>query len=262
MDTILVTGGTGTLGREVVGQLLAKGLNVAVLTSREQPDLPREVTVRRGDLAEQRGLKEATEKAGAIIHCASNPLNAEKMDIEGTKALLEAVKHGSSPHFIYISIVGTDQSEYPYYRAKTSVENMIRQSGLPWSILRTTQFHNFVLDRMIYPMENSGQSQITVPSGIRFQSVDIREVAGRLTETAEKEPTMQLEEMGGPEVLDLEEMARTYVKIKRLHYEIVSEPPSGRLYGAFRSGINICRGDHNGKITWEKFLRDRFEITA
>lgn len=76
---ILVTGGTGTLGREVVHQLLDLTHQVSVLSSREKPLLPKSVEVFKGDLAAN--VREATENAEIVIHCASSPIDPHKIDV-------------------------------------------------------------------------------------------------------------------------------------------------------------------------------------
>lgn len=257
MSAVLVTGGTGALGREVTSRLVERGHRVRILSHRAQPDTPPGVEVTTGDLASGAGLREAAAGVEAIIHCASNPGDAQAVDVAGTRALLEAARVSSSTTlFIYISIVGVDRSAYGYYQAKYAAEGLIEQSGLPWTILRATQFHDLVHDRFIVPAVDAGSpTEITLPAGLRFQTVEIGEVAERLVSLMEQGPARQTLEMGGPQILTLEEMADTYLWVRGVHATIRSEPVPGGLYEAFRSGINLTPEHADGKITWEQYLR-------
>ena len=260
MRNILVTGGTGTLGSEIVRQLLASGHEVSVLSSADNPVLPKQAKFCKGDLETNRGLQQAVKNIDTIIHCASNPREAEKIDVPGTRYLLQAAKQAGINHFVYISIVGVDQSSFPYYKAKTEVEQMIRESGIPLSILRTTQFHDFVLYRIIRSFEQVAEPNITIPEGLKFQTVDIREVAQRLVEISVNNPAGKLPDMGGPEILSLEQMTRIYLEILGRRQKVIAQPIENEFFQIFRSGINLCPGNATGKITWEKFLRNHFEI--
>src|SRR5579871_5621488 len=180
MSTVLVTGGTGTLGRAVVARLLNRPHRVRILSHQAHPVMPAAVEVAPGDLVSGAGLREAARGVEVIIHCATNwrdPLM--RTDVAGTRALLQAARAGGLPHILYISIVGVDRTEYPYYRAKWEVEQMVAQSGFPWTVLRATQYHPFVQ----YLLQSCGadtQPEVVVPGGIRMQSIDVGEVADRL----------------------------------------------------------------------------------
>src|SRR5690606_32022722 len=223
MKNILVTGATGTLGRALIKQLLEQQFQVNALSSQQNPLLPPEVKIYRGDLSTSNGLEEAVSNKDAIIHCASDPASYREVDIMGTQALLDAAGKGPDIHFIYISIAGVDRSDYPYYKAKKKVEDMIGEYGLPWSVLRTTQFHSFVL-HLIESFDNNNDEPITIPGGMKFQSVDIKEVAGRLTEMVKEGPQGLLPAMGGPRVLGFEEMVEMYLKISGRNDMVQARP--------------------------------------
>ena len=107
--------------------------------------MPPGVEVCSGDLADGTGLDEAVAGMDAIIHCASKSReDRHQTDIEGTRALVQAASEHGRPHLVYISIVGIDRSSYAYYQAKYQAEQIIEQGHIPWTILRTTQFHNLV----------------------------------------------------------------------------------------------------------------------
>ncbi len=253
MKNILVTGATGTLGRALIKQLSEQQFQVNALSSQQNPLLPPEVKIYRGDLAANNGLAEAVTNKDAIIHCASDPANHLEVDIMGTQALLDAAGKGPDIHFIYISIAGVDRSDYPYYKSKKKVEDMIGEYGMPWSVLRTTQFHSFVL-KLIESFDNNNDAPITIPGGMKFQSVDLKEVAGRLTEIVKEGPQGLLPVMGGPQVLGFEEMVEMYLKISGRNDIVQVRPLRAPRYDLFRSGVNLCPEHAHGKITWEQFL--------
>jgi hypothetical protein len=142
---ILVTGGSGTLGRGVVDRLLAADHQVRVLSRRPRPaGTPTALGWVTGELVSGRGLAAAVADVAVIVHCASNPLRP-RVDIDGTRNLVEAARAAGIWHLIDISIVGVDRVPYRYYQAKLQAERLIQASGLPWTILRATQFHQLVL---------------------------------------------------------------------------------------------------------------------
>jgi len=257
MEKILVTGGTGSLGSEVVRQLISLGCNVGVFTSRRDPQVPDGVGVFHGDLSTGEGLAEALAGVRTVIHCASNFSSFKDTDIGGTGKLLDTVDTSRPPHVVYISIVGIGKSVYPYYVAKRAVEEMLLGSGVPCTILRTTQFHDFVLNMIRTVLESAGEIAL-VPDGIRFQSVDIREVAGELIRIGGAKPAGLLPDFGGPEVLRFEDMFEEYVGMCLPGREWKIAPVAGMRYDNFRTGINIVPGHRSGKISWKEFLRSKF----
>lgn len=251
MQKIVVTGGTGLLGKRVVNQLLARNCNVYVLSSQDSPVVPDRVKIIKGNLATGEGLQNLQD-ANIVIHCASNPKDPQSTDIAGTINLLQALDATKLRHFINVSIVGVDKTDYPYYKVKTAVENLISESGIPFTTLRATQFHDLVLN-MIRSFEiNNGN--ILVPAGMKFQSIDVNEVALRLAELIEEQPSGLLPDMGGPEVLTIEEMVNTWLNIFGQKLSIKAEPIESPRYVLFRSGVNLCPDYKCGSTTWEKFL--------
>ena len=255
MSTVLVTGGTGTLGREVVARLLKGHHHVRILSHQAHPALPAAVEVATGDLASGAGLREAAAGVEAIMHCASNfrdPLM--RTDVAGTRALLDAAQAGGVPHLLYISIVGVDQTEYAYYRAKWEAEQLVEHSGCPWTVLRATQYHPFVQ----YLLQSCGadtQPEVVVPGGIRMQPIDVGEVADRLVLLMEQGPSGQSTELGGPQILSLEAMAQIYVRLRGRQATIRSAEPTDEMYTMMRTGIILTPAHAEGKVTWEQYLQ-------
>lgn len=256
MSTILVTGATGAVGSCVVQQLLARQHRVRIYTHQARPSVPGDVEVYQGDIRVGSGLTEAMAGVDALIHCASSSReDGFATDLQGSRHLIQSALAHGSPHLVYISIVGIERSQYPYYQTKLEVEHMIEESGLPWTILRTTQFHDFVWN-IITSAEDKNPEVIVLPPGLRFQSIDTNEVAQRLVELAEQQPAQHVPDSGGPQVLTLEEMAETYLRVYNKKSAIQIDPQS-TLYAVFRSGVNIVPERAVGHITWEAFLRQR-----
>jgi uncharacterized protein YbjT (DUF2867 family) len=227
---------------------------VRILSRQAQPALPAAVEVATGDLASGAGLREAARGVEVIIHCATNFRDPLRTDVAGTRALLDAARAEGLPYFIYPSIVGVDRTEYAYYRAKREVEQMVEHSGFPWTVLRATQFHPFVR----YLLQSYGadtQPEVMVPGGIRMQSVDVGEVADRLVLLMEHGPSGQTPELGGPQILSLEDMAQTYMHLRGRQAKIRSVRPADEMHTMMRTGIILTPEHAEGKITWEQYLQ-------
>src|SRR4028118_1312660 len=202
---VLVTGGTGSLGRRVVNRLRGPGCEVRTLSRSE-----RGAGVVRGDLLTGEGLARALEGVDILIHCASNPRKPRQTDVEGTGRLLEAAGRAGVSHAVFVSIVGVDRNPYlPYYRAKLEAERIVERSPVPWTILRATQFHEFAL-KQIQLLERI--PVMMMPRGFLLQPMDIGEVAGRMVELALSEPTGRVPDIGGPEVRTFPDLARSYLQ--------------------------------------------------
>src|SRR4051794_24972552 len=131
---VLVTGGTGTLGRALVHTLLDAGLPVRVLSRRERTSaVPAAVQWVVGDLLTGDGLPTALDEVRAVVHCASDPRKPDR-DLDAAVQLLLACRAARVEHLLYISIVGVDAVSLAYYRAKLRVEEIVEDGGVPWTI--------------------------------------------------------------------------------------------------------------------------------
>jgi uncharacterized protein YbjT (DUF2867 family) len=256
---ILVTGGTGTLGRRVVRRLRDGGCGVRVLSrrSRETEDGIRFVT---GDLATGEGIEAAVDGAGTIVHCAGSA----KGDEDKARNLARAASRAGAAHLVYISVVGADRipiasgvdrAMFGYFGSKLAAERIVADSTLPWTILRATQFHDLMLT---VAQQMALLPVAPLPAGFRVQPIDADEVAARLVELALGEPVGMVPDMGGPRVYGAVELLRGYLRAsKRRRRPIVPVPLPGKAARAFRDGANLAPEQAVGRRTWEEFLADR-----
>jgi uncharacterized protein YbjT (DUF2867 family) len=244
---VLVTGGTGRLGRSVVARLVEAGQDVRVL-ARHQRDIPTQVTFFMGDLRQGEGIDAAVRGVGVIINCATST----KGDAEVATNLVTAAAKVGSPHFVQPSIVGIDSmAQWGYVKTKVKVERIVENCGLPWTILRVTQFYN-------YCFENSQKLAkfplvAPVPRGFRVQPVDSREVAARLVELALGEAAGRAPDMSGPEISSWKDLLSSYLTATHQRKLVVPMPvPGGK---AVRNGALLPPPGHTeGVRTWDQFL--------
>ena len=252
---ILVTGGTGTLGRVVVHRLLERGGQVRVLSRHGRlADMPAAVEWMVGDLVRGEGLEAAVAGVGVIVHGATD-VRRPRADIDATRNLVETARAWGTPHLVYVSIVGVDTVPLGYYRAKLAAEQVVEGSGLPWTILRATQFHDLVL-RVAATLARL--PVMPVPAGTSLQPVDVGEVAARLADIATGEPSGRVPEMGGPHVRDFAGLMRAYLTARGRRRLIVPVRVPGAVAAAYRSGGHLTPQHATGRRSWEEFLADRY----
>ncbi|BCJ38107.1 nucleotide-diphosphate-sugar epimerase [Actinocatenispora thailandica] len=243
-----MTGGTGVLGRALVERLKDRA-EVRVLSRRE--GLPTGSV--RGDLETGIGLAQALDGVDAIAHCATSAdYRHPERDVAQTRRLLD--ERGDRP-LTYISIVGVDRIPFGYYRAKLNSELAIAQSGAPWTVLRTTQFHDLVL-RFLRPLT---RPPVAVVPKLTVQPVDVGEVAGRMADLVLGEPAGRVPDMGGPEVTSLPELMRTYLSVTGLQRRMLQVPVRlpGRVMAAFRDGAHLAPDHPDGRVTFAEYLESR-----
>lgn len=251
---ILVTGGTGALGQQVVPLLAGRGAAVRILSRRSRE--VEGVEAVRGDMVTGEGLAEAVRDVDVLVHCASDPRHWHG-DVEGTSRLLDAAKGASRPHVVYVSIVGVDRIPFGYYRAKLAAETLVRDCGLPWTLLRATQFHDLVLQLVAAVAK---PPVVVVPKGMVAQPVDTRDVAQRLASLALSEPAGRVPDFGGPRVWSVQEAVRAYLAAAHVRRKIVvSVPLPGKTARAFRAGWNLVRDGETGTKTFDEFLAQRVQ---
>jgi len=260
---ILVTGGTGTLGRQVVTRLRDAGHDVRVLSRHAQQPSDRIECV-TGDLLQNVGIEPAVSGARVIVHCAGS----QKGDDLATANLVKAASRAGQPHLVYVSVVGADRIPvvsgldrmmFSYFAMKRAAELVVSGSGLPWTTLRATQFYDLVLkvaDSM------AKMPAIPMPKGLQFQPVDSGEVADRLVELALGNPAGLVPDMAGPRIYQGADMMRAYLAARHLSKPILSVPIPGQAAGAIKAGAAIDAARAVGHRTWEDFLADRVLSSA
>jgi uncharacterized protein YbjT (DUF2867 family) len=258
---ILVTGGTGTLGKLVVPRLRDAGREVRVLSRRGSEGEPgtRLVT---GDLATGEGVEAAVRGTEVIVHLAGSARGDEVK----ARHLVRAATQAGTRHLVFISVVGADRVPvasaldrvmFGYFAAKLAAERAIAGSGLPWTTLRATQFHDLTF---LTVRQLARPPVAPVPAGWRFQPVDTGEVADRLAELALGRPAGLVPDLGGPRTYELADLVRGYLRARGKHHPILPIPLPGKAARAFRAGANLTPGRAVGRRTWEEFLATRLGV--
>ena len=268
---ILVTGGTGHLGRAVVAGLRASGHRVRVLARRPGKDPG--IDWRQGDLATGEGVADATSGIEAIVHAATHSPAAQRgglrpldfvrsptdVDIDGTKALLAAAEDAAVEHFVHVSIVGLKHmARFPYSRVKLSAEELVQTSAVPWSIVRATGFY-WLLDRMLARIVN--RPPVLLPAEVRMQPVDSDEFAAVIVESLSDGRRGEREDFAGPEQLTLHEFAEQYLAARGLQRRIWSAPVPRRIQAALTAG-STSPNARLGATTWAQWLRRTYDAPA
>ncbi|WP_433161850.1 SDR family oxidoreductase [Kribbella sp. CA-247076] len=244
---MLVTGGTGTLGRQVVPLVQAAGWKVRVL-SRHAKDRGDGVEYVAADLLHGENLDAAVAGIDVVMHLAGGP----KGDDIGTRNLVRAAERARVQHLVHISVTAVDQLPFTYFKAKLGAEQAVRASSVPWTVVRAAQFHDFAL-KTVQAMAKL--PVLPVPGGLRFQPVDARDVAERLVELALGEPAGLVPDLVGPKVYSVGELARDYLKATGKHRLSIPVRVPGKAGKVYRAGGNLTlTGADHGTRTWEDFL--------
>jgi uncharacterized protein YbjT (DUF2867 family) len=249
---VLVPGGTGLLGRAVVAGLVGAGHEVRVL-SRDPSRVVASphVEVRRGDLRDPESLTAAMAGVDVVVNCATDPRSAQDVDVAGTANLATAMQAGAVGHLVQVSIVGVDRIPLRFYRSKRQAELVVEQQGVPWTIQRATQFHQFI-DTML------GMSArlpvVPTPRGLRFQPIAVEDLAARLVQHVADGPAGMAPSLGGPEVLTHGELATTWLRAHGRRRVLLPVPLPGKLGRAFREGANLSPEHRSHGMTWQEYL--------
>jgi len=253
MTTILVTGGTGLLGRSLLERLEQPGVELRALSRQAREDTDG-VSWYVCDLHTGEGLAQALDGVDVVVHCASEP-EVPGADVESNRTLIDAAAEAGDAHIVYISIVGIDDIPYRYYRDKRCCERMVRESGLPWTTLRTTQFHQFVAT-LVERVAKLPVPIMVVPRGT-CQPVDVDDVAARLAELALGEPAGRVDDLGGPQIFSLARVVRDEMRRRGSHRPVVSTWFPGKVGAAIASGACTTPAHAGGTVTWGQYVGAR-----
>jgi uncharacterized protein YbjT (DUF2867 family) len=244
---IAIAGATGSIGAPTAAALAARGHEVRAL-SRHADEYP-------VDLTTGEGLGAALEGCEVLID-ASNAGPAEKparaVLIEGGKRLLAAARDAGVRHHVCISIVGIEQIPLPYYRVKVEQEQLVVDSGLPYSIVRATQFHSLVA----YLFESAARFWVVPGGRAKLQPVDPGDVAGVLADVAEGDPIGGRTTVAGPEVAELGSLAREWKRATGRRVLVGPAPFPPRLGRPLRAGaLTDPAAEHRGTVGFPEWLR-------
>jgi uncharacterized protein YbjT (DUF2867 family) len=252
---ILVTGGTGTLGRHVVPRLRAAGHDVRVLSRHPHEDGDG-VTHVVADLATGEGAGAALEGIEVVVHLAGSSSGDE----DKARHLIRAASRAGVRHLVFVSVVGADRvpqagrvdrTMFGYFGTKLAAERVVSESGIPWTTLRATQFHDLLLT---VARQMTRLPVVPVPAGFQFQPVETDEVAARLVELASGPPAGLVPDIAGPPAQGMDELLRSYLRARGRRRPFVRLPVPGRAARALREGANLAPDRAVGHRTWEEFL--------
>lgn len=250
MSTVAVVGGTGQVGVPLVDTLLGSDHQVRVLSRR-----PRAAGADRSaqwavvDYRTRAGLVDALDGVDTVVL-----LSGALQDAPIVRAVGETAS--ATTHLVYLSIVGIERVPMRYYRAKLAGEQAVTGSGRPWTIQRATQFHSLVAS----VLGVAARSPVfALPAGVVLQPIDVGDVVSRLAALAGRPPVGRAEDMGGPQVLRLDELAAQYLAATGRRRRIRPLRLPGRLLRAVADGGLTCP-DHpvTGGRTFTDYLADRF----
>jgi uncharacterized protein YbjT (DUF2867 family) len=247
MKTILVTGGTGSVGRPTVEALRAAGHQFQILSRHPGTDHV------RGDLTTGEGIAAAVEGITTVLHLATSRGHA---DVRQTQNLIEHAKAAGVSHLIFISIVGVDQIPLTYYRDKVTIERLVAESSIPFTILRATQFHDLV-DEIL-------TAQRFLPAllapAIPLQSISAADVADRLVELTGGLPAGRVPDLGGPEQLTFPAMARAWKEAKRSRRPVLPIHLPGKTFRAFAAGAALPATVQPSPHTFDAYLSQHYGV--
>jgi uncharacterized protein YbjT (DUF2867 family) len=230
---IAIVGGTGLLGRQVTAELRGRGHQVRVL-SRNAPEY-------RVDLTTGAGLDAALDGCEAVVDASNNSSRtAAATLVEGTRRLLAAGQQAGVAHHVCVSIVGCDQVSLGYYRVKTEQEDMVAGGPLPWTIVRATQFHEFVAHML---GAAARYRVVPVPRGV------LQPVAG---------PRRGRVQVAGPDVTAIRDLAVTWRRAAGQRALLLPIPVPGKVGRALLAGsLTTAHPDVRGTVTFAAWATSR-----
>ncbi|WP_367872831.1 SDR family oxidoreductase [Luteolibacter sp. Populi] len=229
---IVVIGGTGLIGTKVVNKLRALGHQVVAASPSTG------VNTITGE-----GLKEAITGAQVVVDVANSPSFEEKAVLEffetAGRNILAAEAIAGVKHHVALSVVGLERLPgNTYFRAKLAQEKLIRTAGIPYSILRATQFFEFTGAIA----ERSTQGQTVRVSPALFQPIAAEDVASAVADAALAAPVNGITEVAGPEKIGMAALVRRYLSATGDSREVVEDPAVG-YFGQPIDGQSLTPGD-------------------
>ena len=243
---IVVIGGSGLIGTKTVVILRQQGHDVVAASPKSG------INTITGE-----GLKEAIAGAQVVIDLANSPSFEDKAVLEffetSGRNLLAAEAAAGVQHHVALSIVGTDRTpDNGYFRAKVAQEKLIETSGIPYTIVRATQFLEF-LDAIAASSTNG--NVVTLSPGL-FQPIAADDVAAIVADVAVAAPCGGIVEIAGPERAPFNEIIARYLKAVGDPREVVSDPGVRYWGGRVEEHSLVPLGEARlGRIGLDEWLR-------
>ena len=242
---IVVIGGTGLIGSKTVA-ILRKGGHEVVAASPKSG-----INTITGE-----GLKEAMAGATVVVDLANSPSFEDKAVLEffetSGRNLLAAEAAAGVRHHVALSIVGTDRSDNGYFRAKVAQEKLIEASGIPYTIIRSTQFLEFL---GAIAASSADGNVIRVSPGL-FQPIAADDVAAFVADVALAAPRNGIVEIAGPERAPFNEFVARYLKAVGDPREVVRDPEALYFGGRVEEHSLVPLGEARlGRIALDEWLR-------
>jgi uncharacterized protein YbjT (DUF2867 family) len=242
---IVVIGGTGLIGSKTIA-ILRKGGHDAVAASPSTG-----VNTITGE-----GLKAAMAGAQVVIELANSPSFEDKAVLEffetSERNLIPAEVAAGVRHHVALSIVGSDRSDNGYFRAKVAQEKLIKTSGVPYTIIRSTQFLEF----LGAIADSSADGNIVRLPPCLFQPIAADDVAAVVADVALAAPRNGIVEIAGPERAPFNEIVARYLKAVGDPREVVSDPEAPYWGGRVEERSLVPLGEARlGRIGFDEWLR-------
>jgi uncharacterized protein YbjT (DUF2867 family) len=242
---IVVIGGTGLIGSKTVAILRQRGHEVVAASPNTG------VNTITGE-----GLKQAMAGTQVVIDLANSPSFENKAVLEffetSGRNLLVAEAAAAVRHHVALSIVGTDRSDNGYFRAKVAQENLIKTSGIPYTIIRSTQFMEFL--RGIADSSADG-NKVRISPGL-FQPIAADDVAANVADVALAPPRNGIVEIAGPERAPFNEIVARYLQAVGDPREVVRDPEARYFGGRVEEHSLVPLGEARlGRVGFDEWLR-------
>ena len=242
---IVVIGGTGLIGSRVVANLKQKGHEVLAAAPNTG------INTITGE-----GLKQAMAGTQVVIDLANSPSFEDKAVLEffetSGRNLLAAEAAAGVRHHIALSIVGTDRSDNGYFRAKVAQEKLIKTSGIPYTIIRSTQFLEFL---GAIAASGAQGNMVRISPGL-FQPIAADDVAAIVADVALAAPRNGIVEIAGPERAPFNEIVARYLKAVGDPRQVVRDPEARYFGSRVEERSLVPLGEARlGRIGFDEWLR-------